>query len=1306
MFNELYFLKQTIMNVLEINGTFKFIFHLSDIHIRLNSRKEEYEFVFEELYQTLKKLPQIKESLIVITGDLLHNKIDLTPECILMSYGFLSNLGLIAPTFLIAGNHDALLNNRERIDSITCILHHRLPENVFYLKDSGYYQFGNVVFAVNSLLQENIWLDIIQDQKSNPKFFDKKMCIGLYHGQICGWKNNIGYASDSGDKSVDDFKGFDLILLGDIHKYQYMNSQKTMAYSGSLISQNFGETDPDHGVLCWNLSDKTSQFFRINNPYCYTEAVLENETLRILYYNSVLDWTDSNQLLQNIPSNTNMRVFMSQDKETNHNFCKAFKKTLPNARLQQKYSSAQNSSSSSSLQVQTQFNPDGSNEPFWIRTFVLEKLDGNPITLVEKLISDLQLEFRKNVLSQKRNTFTDWEIEEIKFDHLFGYGSSNIIHFNKLQSNTITGIFGKNSFGKSTIIDIISFLLFGKITRGTSGNKIPKEIINHLEKKAYGEIIFKVGNNRYKIIKNCSRQKNDVIKIVEQFFVYDGNQWKDHSEEHRKKTDKIVESLLGNVESFLFTNICLQQREKQFREMTQKDKKEFLYSLFGLDWFEKYRKDKEDVLKLLKGEEKVYREKIGQQSSQEFQEKNLQLKKNIETLTTDLNTLQETLVKIEQESDTLLKEQQHCVFSSKKQALQKKQELDSQLKENYSTETSVKEEITKLKEYVELYDLYQLKRDLENVTQEIKLMENCNEISCKNDPEIQKWVVLGTKEKWQSFYKKIQQQLEKSTEISSQWNDRKMELEKKILELECVTISYNRDFVCNEEWETLCSKMSKVEHDKALLEAKVAEEIFPEIDPIVEENIQRFYKVFHEFEMVQCKVQALKLQLKDTGKMEVNPDCNSCKKNLEILKQARQEKELFELETVCQQSLDKMKSIQSLIKQTWAHIPEKVSMESLQTFFITEIQRLKSLRNESIKKKETSQKKLTLLNNLIEKYNHTKNYRLFCENKDKIKSLKELLEMDHLKKEYEELLGIFSKNKVYQDINSYWEKHQSNSLSNLQEKQSSFLKTITKFEKRKQKVGELEKKEIDLKQSRILLDIELKNIEKQILILEKNESLSKHSQKLVQEKESTKALLEQKTKLLHSCQMDLEKIVYMKKEWSINMEKWKQCKETMDTVVLLLNCIDRDGLPLYLLKMYLPIIENEINQLVQSFFDKKLVLRVQDKEVVVGIESSSENALVSNYLGGMEAFMVDLSLKMVFSKFSRQPKSNFFIIDEGISVFDQERISNIGVLFNFLTSISEQVFLISHLPTIKDFVTQSIEIMKDSKGYSQVHCFF
>jgi hypothetical protein len=151
--------------------------------------------------------------------------------------------------------------------------------------------------------------------------------------------------------------------------------------------------------------------------------------------------------------------------------------------------------------------------------------------------------------------------------------------------------------------------------------------------------------------------------------------------------------------------------------------------------------------------------------------------------------------------------------------------------------------------------------------------------------------------------------------------------------------------------------------------------------------------------------------------------------------------------------------------------------------------------------------------------------------------------------------------------------------------------------------------------------------------------------------------------------------------------------------------------------MYLPIIEDDINMLIYTFLDnKKLVLRVQEDSVVIGLQgatssSESDSALSStsapsSYMGGMESFIVDLSVKMAFAKYSRLPQSNFFIIDEGISVFDQERVANIYVLFNFLTSISEHVFLISHLPTIKDFVSQSIEVDKDQDQKSHITCCF
>ena len=53
--------------------------------------------------------------------------------------------------------------------------------------------------------------------------------------------------------------------MGDIHKYQYLNKKKTIAYSSSLIQQNFGESEKEHGMLKWNIKTLGSEFIEIEN---------------------------------------------------------------------------------------------------------------------------------------------------------------------------------------------------------------------------------------------------------------------------------------------------------------------------------------------------------------------------------------------------------------------------------------------------------------------------------------------------------------------------------------------------------------------------------------------------------------------------------------------------------------------------------------------------------------------------------------------------------------------------------------------------------------------------------------------------------------------------------------------------------------------------------------------------------------------------------------------------------------------------------------------------------------------------------
>ena len=122
--------------------------------------------------------------------------------------------------------------------------------------------------------------------------------------------------------------------------------------------------------------------------------------------------------------------------------------------------------------------------------------------------------------------------------------------------------------------------------------------------------------------------------------------------------------------------------------------------------------------------------------------------------------------------------------------------------------------------------------------------------------------------------------------------------------------------------------------------------------------------------------------------------------------------------------------------------------------------------------------------------------------------------------------------------------------------------------------------------------------------------------------------------------------------------------------------------------------ENQINDLISPFLpNKQLKFIVHEKTIEFGSISNDSNKLC-NYFGGMESFIVDLCLKLTFSKFGNIPHTNFFFIDERISVLDEERISNISYLFDFLKTLTSNVLLISHLPQIKDFVSKEMVIQK------------
>ena len=183
------------------------IAHISDTHVKLNKFHKEYREVFSKIYSTIKEQ---KVDYVIHTGDLFHNKLALSPEAVNLAAEFLQNLANIAPTYIIAGNHDANLSNSDRMDAITPVVNLLNHKQLFYLKKSGETKLkDNFTLNVLSVFDEEGWV-----KPSDPDAVN----IALYHGSVNGVKTDTGFVLEKADHDISIFKGHDYAFLGDIHK--------------------------------------------------------------------------------------------------------------------------------------------------------------------------------------------------------------------------------------------------------------------------------------------------------------------------------------------------------------------------------------------------------------------------------------------------------------------------------------------------------------------------------------------------------------------------------------------------------------------------------------------------------------------------------------------------------------------------------------------------------------------------------------------------------------------------------------------------------------------------------------------------------------------------------------------------------------------------------------------------------------------------------------------------------------------------------------------------------------------------------
>jgi DNA repair exonuclease SbcCD ATPase subunit/DNA repair exonuclease SbcCD nuclease subunit len=551
------------------------IAHIADVHWRGYQRHKEYRNSFSDMFNQLKSL---NVDAICLAGDIVHSKTQgISPELIDNLNWWFTELSRIAPTHIILGNHDGLILNKDRQDAISPILNALNLQNVYLYKKSGVYTDPNderFNWCAFSPFDEEGYAEV-KPQRG-------KINIAMYHGAVWGSHTDMDFMLD-GDCKMDFFRGFDYVMLGDIHKRQQLDKEGRIWYPGSPIQQNYGESG-EKGFLLWDIesdAEFTVEFFPIKhiNPFV------------------TVDWQGNIQstiskCMKEWPAGARYRIrsTVELDPKTQRKMATVLRREHDADEVVYQLKLKQ---SSISKETSEKIKIQDLSDPVTHKKLLREWSDDEGLTdpefwsEVDRIVDETVPKLKVSG-DHKGNM---WSIKEMNFDNTFGYGKDNVINFSKLSG--IVGLFGRNRCGKSSIPGTIMYALYNSNDRGIASIQ---HVINTRRSNCSADVTFSVNGRLYRLERHSVRYparggKNEgAMSYLSLYEVDDeGRIIRDLSGEQRRDTEKSLRNLIGTPEDFMMTSFAAQGNMNSFIKQGPTERKKTISNFMGLDVYDQFQ---------------------------------------------------------------------------------------------------------------------------------------------------------------------------------------------------------------------------------------------------------------------------------------------------------------------------------------------------------------------------------------------------------------------------------------------------------------------------------------------------------------------------------------------------------------------------------------------------------------------------------------------------------------------------------------------------------------------------------------------
>jgi len=174
--------------------------------------------------------------------------------------------------------------------------------------------------------------------------------------------------------------------------------------------------------------------------------------------------------------------------------------------------------------------------------------------------------------------------------------------------------------------------------------------------------------------------------------------------------------------------------------------------------------------------------------------------------------------------------------------------------------------------------------------------------------------------------------------------------------------------------------------------------------------------------------------------------------------------------------------------------------------------------------------------------------------------------------------------------------------------------------------------------------------------------------------------------------LEIKILDYHKKIEIINEESEKE-----KIYKMYLEIYGKNGISKLIMKTMMPLINSELQRLLEDSSHFRLEVRINDKNEVEFIMVDNNTQVEKNIASGSgyERTIASLALRAVLSKICSLPKPNIIVFDEVFGKISNDNLDMVSEFFTKIKEYFEKIFVITHNPMVTNWADNVVKVRKE-----------